>query len=330
MTDVLVIGGGAAGMMAAIFAARAGADVTLLEHNEKLGKKIYITGKGRCNLTNDCTRDEFLAQVPRNPRFLYSALSFFAPRDMMTLLEENGCPVSVQRGRRVFPSTEKASDVTKALAGLMRKLDVHVRLNAGVRNLRTDGDAVTGAELEDGSFLPAGSVILACGGLSYPATGSTGDGYRIAETLGHMVVPPSPVLVGLETEEDWPRRRRTAEAGSEAGSDPGTAGCAPAAGFPCLGQETAGECAAGAAAGTAGGALSPAVRNSGEPFLQSGDRPAAGKTAEYAENAGTDGPRAEAAGGGCSDPRRSQRAGDRAGHDAQQKVPESFLRRRDD
>ena len=149
MTDVLVIGGGAAGMMAAIFAARAGADVTLLE--------------------------------------------------------ENGCPVSVQRGRRVFPSTEKASDVTKALAGLMRKLDVHVRLNAGVRNLRTDGNAVTGAELEDGSFLPAGSVILACGGLSYPATGSTGDGYRIAETLGHMVVPPSPVLVGLETEEDWPR-----------------------------------------------------------------------------------------------------------------------------
>ena len=205
MADILVIGGGAAGMMAAIFAARAGADVTLLEHNEKLGKKIYITGKGRCNLTNDCTQDEFLAQVPRNPRFLYSALSFFAPRDMMALLEENGCPVTVQRGRRVFPSSEKASDVTKALAGLMRKLDVHVRLNAGVRSLRTEGDAVTGAELEDGSFLPAGSVILACGGLSYPATGSTGDGYRIAEELGHTVVPPSPVLVGLETEEDWPR-----------------------------------------------------------------------------------------------------------------------------
>ena len=205
MADILVIGGGAAGMMAAIFAARAGADVTLLEHNEKLGKKIYITGKGRCNLTNDCTQDEFLAQVPRNPRFLYSALSFFAPRDMMTLLEENGCPVTVQRGRRVFPSTEKASDVTKALAGLMRKLDVHVQLNTGVRGLRTEGDAVTGAELEDGSFLPAGSVILACGGLSYPATGSTGDGYRIAEEPGHTVVPPSPVLVGLETEEDWPR-----------------------------------------------------------------------------------------------------------------------------
>ena len=205
MADVLVIGGGAAGMMAAIFAARAGAGVTLLEHNEKLGKKIYITGKGRCNLTNDCTMDEFLAQVPRNPRFLYSALTFFAPRDMMTLLEENGCPVTVQRGRRVFPSSEKASDVTKTLTGLMRKLDVRVRLNTGVRGLRTDGDTVTGAELEDGSFLEADSVILACGGLSYPATGSTGDGYRIAEALGHTIVPTSPVLVGLETEEDWPR-----------------------------------------------------------------------------------------------------------------------------
>jgi len=204
MADVLVIGGGAAGMMAAIFAARTGAGVTLLEHNEKLGKKIYITGKGRCNLTNDCTMDEFLAQVPRNPRFLYSALSFFAPRDMMALLEENGCPVTVQRGKRVFPSTEKASDVTKALTGLMRKLDVRVRLNTGVHCLRTEGDTVTGAELEDGSFLPAESVILACGGLSYPATGSTGDGYRIAAELGHSIVPQSPVLVGLETEEDWP------------------------------------------------------------------------------------------------------------------------------
>ena len=204
MADVLVIGGGAAGMMAAIFAARAGAEVTLLEHNEKLGKKIYITGKGRCNLTNDCTRDEFLAQVARNPRFLYSALSFFTPRDMMALLEGNGCPVTVQRGRRVFPASEKASDVTKALTGLMRQLGVKVRLNTGVRGLRTDGDTVTGAELEDGSFLPADSVILACGGLSYPATGSTGDGYRMAAALGHALIPQSPALVGLETEEDWP------------------------------------------------------------------------------------------------------------------------------
>jgi len=205
MSDIVVIGGGAAGMMAAVFAARAGANVTLLEKNEKLGKKVYITGKGRCNLTNDCDRDEFLAQVPRNPRFLYSALNFFSPRDMMALLEENGCPVTVQRGKRVFPASEKASDVTKALTSLLRKENVRIRLNSEVRRLKTENGLVTGAELADGTVLPANAVILACGGLSYPSTGSTGDGYRFAEELGHTVVRPSPVLVGLETEETWPR-----------------------------------------------------------------------------------------------------------------------------
>ena len=205
MAEILVIGGGAAGMMAAVFAARAGAEVTLLEKNEKLGKKVYITGKGRCNLTNDCDLDEFLAQVPRNPRFLYSALSFFSSRDMMALMEENGCPVTVQRGRRVFPTSEKASDVTKALTGLLRKWNVRIRLNSDVRCLKTENGTITGAELTDGTFLPADAVILACGGLSYPSTGSTGDGFRFAEALGHTVTPPSPVLVGLETEETWPR-----------------------------------------------------------------------------------------------------------------------------
>ncbi len=205
MAEILVIGGGAAGMMAAVFAARAGAEVTLLEKNEKLGKKVYITGKGRCNLTNDCDLDEFLAQVPRNPRFLYSALSFFSSRDMMALMEENGCPVTVQRGRRVFPSSEKASDVTKALTGLLRKWNVRIRLNCDVRCLKTENGLITGAELTDGTFLSADAVILACGGLSYPSTGSTGDGFRFAEALGHTVTPPSPVLVGLETEETWPR-----------------------------------------------------------------------------------------------------------------------------
>ena len=205
MSGIVVIGGGAAGMMAAVFAARAGANVTLLEKNEKLGKKVYITGKGRCNLTNDCDLDGFLAQVPRNPRFLYSALNFFSPRDMMSLLEENGCPVTVQRGKRVFPSSEKASDVTKALSSLLRKLDVRVRLNSDVKSLRTESGRITGAELSDGSFLPADAIILACGGLSYPSTGSTGDGYRFAEALGHTVTPASPVLVGLETKEAWPQ-----------------------------------------------------------------------------------------------------------------------------
>ncbi len=205
MSEILVIGGGAAGMMAAVFAARAGGNVTLLEKNEKLGKKVYITGKGRCNLTNDCDLEGFLAQVPRNPRFLYSALNFFSPRDMMVLLEECGCPVIVQRGKRVFPASEKASDVTKALASLLRKLNVRIRLNSAVRRLKTDSGRIAGAELADGSYLPADAVILACGGLSYPSTGSTGDGYRFAEALGHTVIPPSPVLVGLETEETWPR-----------------------------------------------------------------------------------------------------------------------------
>ena len=205
MSDIVVIGGGAAGMMAAVFAARAGGNVTLLEKNEKLGKKVYITGKGRCNLTNDCDLDEFLAQVPRNPRFLYSALSFFSSRDMMALLEENGCPVTVQRGKRVFPSSEKASDVTKALTSLLRKLNVRVCLNAEVNSLAAEGGMLTGVELKNGTFQRADAVILACGGLSYPSTGSTGDGYRFAKALGHTVVLPSPVLVGLETEETWPR-----------------------------------------------------------------------------------------------------------------------------
>ena len=112
MAEILVIGGGAAGMMAAVFAAKAGANVTLLEKNEKLGKKVYITGKGRCNLTNDCDLDEFLSQVSRNPRFLYSALSFFSSRDMISLMEENGCPVTVQRGKRVFPASELTRRMT--------------------------------------------------------------------------------------------------------------------------------------------------------------------------------------------------------------------------
>ena len=205
MADVLIIGGGASGMAAALFAARAGADVLLLEHNEKLGKKIYITGKGRCNLTNDCSGEEFLAQVPRNPRFLYSALSFFGPRDMMRLLEEAGCPVTVQRGRRVFPASEKASDVTKALAALMKQAGVQVRLNTEVRSLQAADGRISGVVTSAGETIPARAAVLCTGGMSYPSTGSTGDGYRLAAEAGHTVLPPSPVLVGLETAEDWPR-----------------------------------------------------------------------------------------------------------------------------
>ena len=203
--EILVAGGGAAGMMAALFAARAGASVTLLERNEKLGKKIYITGKGRCNLTNDCSLEEFLRQVPRNPRFLYGALNRFGPQDMMALMEEAGCPVEVQRGQRVFPRSEKASDVIRALARLMEQAGVRVRLHSRIQSLIVREGRAAGVVLESGERLEADAVILALGGQSYPMTGSTGDGYTLAQAVGHHVLPPEAVLSALETVEDWPR-----------------------------------------------------------------------------------------------------------------------------
>ena len=203
--EILVAGGGAAGMMAALFAARAGASVTLLERNEKLGKKIYITGKGRCNLTNDCSLEEFLRQVPRNPRFLYGALNRFGPQDMMALMEEAGCPVEVQRGQRVFPRSEKASDVIRALARLMEQAGVRVRLHSRIQSVIVQEGRAAGVVLESGERLEADAVILALGGQSYPMTGSTGDGYALAREAGHHVLPPEAVLSALETVEDWPR-----------------------------------------------------------------------------------------------------------------------------
>ena len=208
---IVIIGAGAAGLMAAIQAAEAGAEVTVLEHNEKPGKKIYITGKGRCNVTNDCTTDEFMREVPRNGRFLYSALSAFSPQDMMALLEENGCPVEVQRGRRVFPRSEKASDVTRTLARLCERREVRVLLNRQVTEILTEkspegAERVTGVRVRDGELFPAEAVILATGGMSYPATGSTGDGYRLARSLGHTVNPLRPSLSALESSEGWPEK----------------------------------------------------------------------------------------------------------------------------
>ena len=204
MHEVIVIGGGAGGMMAALHAARTGAQVTLLERNQKLGRKVYITGKGRCNVTNDCTLDEFMREVPRNPRFLYSALSYFGPREMMELLEDNGCPVVVQRGRRVFPATEKASDVTRTLERMLREIGVRIVFDARVKGVDTRDGAVAGVTLLDGTQLPCDRVIIATGGLSCPLTGSTGDGYRMAEELGHTVTPRSAVLSAIETVESWP------------------------------------------------------------------------------------------------------------------------------
>ena len=201
--SVAVIGGGPAGQMAAITAARNGHWVTLLEKNEKLGKKLYITGKGRCNVTNDCGRDGFFVNVIRNPRFLYSAYAAFDERDMMAFLEQNGCPVKVERGQRVFPASDKSSDVQKALDRALMSSGVVIRLNTDVRGVIAADGAVTGVRTDRGEEA-YDRVILTTGGLSYPSTGSTGAGFEIAKALGHTVTDLHPSLVPLETIETWP------------------------------------------------------------------------------------------------------------------------------
>lgn len=202
----VVIGGGAAGMMAAAAAAENGRPVILLEKNEKLGKKIYITGKGRCNVTNACRQDKFFENIVSNPKFLYSAFHTFDNKRLETFLENNGCHLKEERGERVFPVSDHASDVTAAFERFLKKNGVQVRLHSEVRSIETDGGKITGVTLADGSLISAGSVIVATGGLSYPVTGSTGDGYRMAQSLGHTVTDCVPSLVSLETEEDWVKK----------------------------------------------------------------------------------------------------------------------------
>lgn len=202
--DVLVVGGGAAGMMAALFSAQSGARTLLLEKNEKLGKKVYITGKGRCNVTNTADFDEFLRQTPRNPRFLSAALHAMDHDDLTALLEQLGTPTKVERGGRVFPVSDKASDVTRALSRGLQSAGARVALNAGVSHIRKE-DVEFCAVLADGGEVRARSVVIATGGLSYPSTGSTGDGLRFAQEYGHTVTPTRGSLVGLEMKESWPR-----------------------------------------------------------------------------------------------------------------------------
>ncbi len=193
---VVVIGGGAAGMMAALSARRAGASVVLIEPNEKLGRKLYITGKGRCNLTNNTTPQGVLQNVPRNGRFLYSAVTRFPPAAVMEYFEHLGVPLKTERGGRVFPCSDRAADVIDALFFALKKAGVTLLRDRATALELQDGK-VTGVVLE-GQTLSTGAVVLATGGLSYPATGSTGDGYRLAQQAGHTIVEPRPSLVPLE------------------------------------------------------------------------------------------------------------------------------------
>lgn len=192
-------------MQAAVEAAQNGARVMLLERNEKLGKKVYITGKGRCNLTNLCDADAFLKNVVKNPRFLFSALNALPPRRLMEEMEALGCPVVVERGNRVFPQSQKASDVTRAFERELRRLRVQVRLNARVKELLIEDGKCLGVLLESGERLSSDAVILCTGGQSYASTGSTGDGWRWLEAAGHTVFPALPSLVGLTSGESWVR-----------------------------------------------------------------------------------------------------------------------------
>ncbi len=204
---LLVAGGGAAGMMAAVTAARAGVSTVLVERNPKVGRKLYITGKGRCNLTNHCSAADVRANTPRNGKFLYSALDAAPPAWTEAFFTELGVPLKVERGNRVFPASDRAADVIDALWNELRRLRVPV-LHARALSVLCGDGGVRGLEIEEDvrRELPCGAVILATGGLSYPATGSTGDGYEMARALGHTIVEPRPSLVPLESDgPDCPR-----------------------------------------------------------------------------------------------------------------------------
>ena len=210
---IIVIGAGAAGLMAAAAAADAGADVLVLEKNEKAGKKIYITGKGRCNFTNACETSEFFGNVVSNPKFLYSAVYGFDQQQMIDFLEENGCRTKIERGKRAFPLSDHASDVTKALTDHLKRKSVRVRYNQTVKEILTEDNdqnndentlRAAGVLLDSGEKLSADAVIVCTGGISYSSTGSTGDGYRFAEDLGLKVAPAAPSLVPFTIKEQWP------------------------------------------------------------------------------------------------------------------------------
>ena len=241
MSKVLIIGGGAAGMMAGVFAARNHHEVHILEKNEKLGKKVFITGKGRCNVANACDTEELFPAVMSNPKFLYSGFYSFDPQDVMNFFEEAGVPLKIERGNRVFPQSDHSSDIIRALERELKKAGAVIHLHTAVKEIvkesETDSasenqsqnefrneaadqesakakdkagkadntvkEKITGVILEDGTFVKGDAVIVATGGFSYQSTGSTGDGYRFARELGLKVTDISPSLVPLKTKEDY-------------------------------------------------------------------------------------------------------------------------------
>lgn len=204
---VIVVGGGAAGLMAAGKAALRGQDVTVLERNDRPARKLMITGKGRCNVTNACTLiNELTDQIPGNGRFLYGAFSRFMPYDTMDFFESLGVPLKIERGNRVFPESDKAVDIVDALVGWAKKSGAKLRTGLRAKTLLTENGAVTGVACDGGQTFPADAVVVATGGCSYPLTGSTGDGYALARSVGHTVIAPKPSLIPFETEESWCRR----------------------------------------------------------------------------------------------------------------------------
>ena len=202
MTKTIVIGGGAAGMMAAYAAAMCGNEVSLYEKNEKLGKKVYITGKGRCNVTNACETQDLLGNIVTNPKFMYSPIYTFDNNMVQSFMEEWGCPLKTERGNRVFPQSDKSYDVINALIRAMRENKVDINLDSHVSDILTENGHVTGVRV-NGCDIECDNVILATGGYSYPSTGSTGEGHTMASKLGHHITKCMPALVPFTAAEEW-------------------------------------------------------------------------------------------------------------------------------
>lgn len=199
-TEHLIIGGGAAGVFAALTIAEQGGRCIILERNDYIGRKLRITGKGRCNLTNNCDTDTLISKIPRNGRFLYSAFSRCTPQDVMEQFEAMGVPLKTERGNRVFPVSDKAADICEALKHALKKAGIPV-IKARVKKLLTENGRCTGAVTTDGTVYRAENVLLATGGASYPVTGSTGDGYDFAKATGHTIIEPAPSLIHLTVRE---------------------------------------------------------------------------------------------------------------------------------